>query len=132
MTRTYTGTIVRASHDTQTPTVTIRIPVTDRDPPRPLAEVTMHCGTRIAVEAACLIGRKVEFQAELSERTHCLTDIKLCVRSEFGLKAVREDTRVSGVREAAPPLSDDGGLGGRSNSTVTTLMPRPSWRRSGQ
>ncbi len=84
--RTYTGTIVRASHDTQTPTVTVDVGASQGG----RLQVTMHCGTRIAVEAACLIGRKVEFQAELSERTHCLTDIKLCVRSEFGLKAVRE------------------------------------------
>lgn len=99
--RSYTGTVVRASHDTQTPTVTIHFGDAQRGP----LEVTMHCATRIAVEAACLIGRKVEFQAELSERTQCLTDVKLCVRSEFGLRAVKEATRSSGVRESQRPLA---------------------------
>lgn len=100
--RTYTGTVVRASHDTQTPNVTIFIqPGPGHKNER---EITMHCATRVAVEAACLIGRKVQFQAELSERTACLTDVQLCVRSEFGIKAVKDDTRSSGVRESERPL----------------------------
>jgi len=95
--RTYTGTVVRASHDGDRPTVTIHM--REDWPVGGHATITMHCATRVAVEAACLIGRKVTFQAELSERTQCLTDIQLCVRSEYGIRAVKEDTRASGVRE---------------------------------
>lgn len=101
MSRTYTGTVVRASHDSQTPNVTIALTLPSTSM---AAEITMHCGTRIAVEAACMIGRKVTFQAELSERTQCLTDVQLCVRSSYGLQAAREDTRSSGVRESQRPL----------------------------
>jgi hypothetical protein len=97
--KTYTGTVVRASHDTQTPNVTLRVqPVVgghERD-------VTLHCGTRVAVEAACLIGRKVHFQAELSERTSCLTNVQLCVRSEYGIRAVKDGERPDAPRNLQP------------------------------
>jgi hypothetical protein len=102
--KTYTGTVVRASHDTQTPNVTIQF-ATQFVMSATGGPVTLHCGTRIAVEAACLIGRKVRLQAELSERTQCLTNIQLCVRSEYGLRAVNEDLRESGVRESQRPLT---------------------------
>ena len=105
--RTYTGTVVRASHDTQTPNVTIEVhPFGQVGAGRDTVErVTLHCATRVAIEASCLIGRKVQFQADLSERTQCLTDVQLCVRSSFGIQAVREDTRSSGVRESQRPLA---------------------------
>lgn len=91
--KTYTGTVVGAIADSSAPNVTIAVPG---------ACITMHCGSRVAAEASALIGRKVKFQAELSERTQCLTDVQLCVRSEYGLRAVKADavdTRSSGVRE---------------------------------
>lgn len=91
--KTYTGTVVRASHDTQTPNVTVLMAVQEPRGRDLTQTITLHCGTRIAAEASCLIGRRVQFQAELSERTQCLTNIQLCVRSEFGLRAVRADTR---------------------------------------
>ena len=93
--KTYTGTVVCVAHDEQSPRVTVQTQPSGRAP----LNVTMHCGSRIAAEAAAMIGRKVQFQVELSERTACLTDLQLCVRSEYGLRAVREDTKASGVRE---------------------------------
>lgn len=96
--KTYTGTVVRASHDRVTPSVTFNV-----QPLHGVArEVTLHCGARIACTAAGMVGRRVTFQAELSERTACLTDVQLCVRSEFGLVAVKEDVRSTGVRGLEP------------------------------
>ena len=86
--KTYTGTVVRANAE-GSPSVTIQM-ATQPVMTRTGGPVTMHCGSRVAAEASALIGRKVTFQAELSERTQCLTDVQLCVRSEYGLRAVRE------------------------------------------
>jgi hypothetical protein len=122
--KTYTGTVVRASHDTQTPNVTIAV-LTLPNEQGTTRELTMHCGTRIAVDAVCLIGRKVQFQAELSERTQCLTDIQLCVRSEYGLRAVREDTRESGVRESQRPLAPGSAHGGLTWADIAKSMGLP-------
>ena len=103
--RTYTGTVVRASHDTQAPNVTILVSRLDPRGAHLNEHITLHCATRVDIEGSCLIGRKVQFQADLSERTQCLTDVQLCVRSSFGIQAVREDTRSSGVRESQRPLA---------------------------
>jgi hypothetical protein len=101
--KTYTGTIVSATANT----VTIAVPT----PPNPMGDpgrfpVVFHAASRVAAEAAAMIGRRVQFQAELSERTQCLTQVQLCVRSEFGLRAVQESTRASGVRDVITFGSD--------------------------
>ncbi len=92
--KTYTGTIVSAAVNR----VTIDVGA-DR-------WLDLWAATRIASEAAAMIGRRVSFQAELSERTQCLTQVQLCVRSEFGLRAVQESTRASGVRDVITFGSD--------------------------
>jgi hypothetical protein len=114
--KTYTGTIISATDNT----VTIAVPTA----PNPMGDpgrcpVVFHAASRVAAEAAAMIGRRVQFQAELSERTQCLTQVQLCVRSEFGLRAVAEaaaegapqgapGTRASGVRDLQAQALEDG------------------------
>lgn len=75
MSRTYVGTVIGA-HDQ---TVTVRV---DGGP------LQLRASTRVALDAISLIGRRVRFQAALSEHTLCLTSPIFVIQSEYGLKAM--------------------------------------------
>ncbi len=90
--KTYTGVIA----STTTHTVTIEYNNTTLE---------LHASGAVAAQAAGMIGRKVTFAVDFSERTESLLRVQLCVRSSYGLRAVAEDARSSGVRVAPGALS---------------------------
>lgn len=73
--RTYTGKIIAAGVD--------RLTVELADGP-----LEMRCSARVAVQAAAVMGRRVQFTAELSEATLSLSSPILVVGSSYGLRAV--------------------------------------------
>jgi hypothetical protein len=81
--KTYTGVIISAANIGPTPMVKIRVPSGDM--------LELRASTRVAIEAITLIGRRVRFQAELSEHTVCLTQPLFVLGSQFGLKAIGAD-----------------------------------------
>lgn len=84
--RTYTGVITSASENT----VTVKLDCG--------TSVPLHASGQVAAEARAMIGRRVRFQADLSEKTETLTAVQLCVRSSYGLRAVAVSTGHLDVR----------------------------------
>jgi hypothetical protein len=86
--RTFTGYVIGAG----TQAITVR---DDSG-----AEHTLHASGQVAAQAGAMIGRRVRFAVDFSERTERLTEVQLCVRSSYGLQAAEpaNDTRTTGVR----------------------------------
>ncbi len=88
--RTFTGYVVGAG----TQTITVRDDAGH--------EHTLHASGQVAVQAGAMMGRRVRFAVDFSERTERLTEVQLCVRSSYGLQAVQPtpeltDAEVAGL-----------------------------------
>lgn len=101
MSRTYTGTVVSVDATEASPQVHVEVPG-----PRRLA---LRASVRTALDAIPLVGRRVRFQAELSEHTQCLTSPVFVIGSAYGLRAVAAGDDVTRtVHDFNPVAGPDG------------------------
>lgn len=83
MSRTYTGTVVSVDATEASPRVIMHLAHTDV-----YRSIALRASVRTALDAIPLVGRRVRFQAELSEHTQCLTSPVFVIGSAYGLRAV--------------------------------------------
>jgi hypothetical protein len=60
--------------------------------------LSLKAGEATLTQARAMVGRRVRFQAQLHESSIFLAAPIFIVGSQYGLQAVREETRESGVR----------------------------------
>jgi hypothetical protein len=87
--KTYEGTIL----DVSDCVVTVRYSCSGGH-----GELDLKAGADVCAQAERLRGRKVRFQAHLHESTVCLASPIFVIGSSYGLQAVAQDARASGVR----------------------------------
>lgn len=122
MSRTYTGVVVSVDATESSPRVIVELPQemrvrgsgTSWNGPR----IALRASVRTALDAIPLVGRRVRFQAELSEHTQCLTSPVFVIGSAYGLRAVGEDVIETKPFRVAPgpdgvPLIKSGGTRAR-------------------
>ena len=88
--KTYEGTIREAAGN--------RIILTETGSGETLS---LKAGAATLEQARAMIGRRVRFQAQLHESSIFLAAPIFIVGSQYGLQAVREETRESGVRSSS-------------------------------
>jgi hypothetical protein len=109
MSRTYTGVVVSVDATESSPQVHVELGA---------RRIALRASVRTALAAIPLVGRRVRFQAELSEHTQCLTSPVFVIGSAYGLRAVGEDVIETKPFRVAPgpdgvPLVKSGGTRAR-------------------
>ena len=97
MSRTYTGVVVSVDATESSPQVHVEL--TGR-------RLALRASVRTALDAIPLVGRRVRFQAELSEHTQCLTSPVFVIGSSYGLRAVDGVAAVQTTTFGATPGPD--------------------------
>lgn len=108
MSRTYTGVVVSVDA-TEAPQVHVELGG---------RRLALRASVRTALDAIPLVGRRVRFQAEISEHTQCLTSPVFVIGSSYGLRAVDGAAEPARTFTAAPgpdgvPLIKSGGTRAR-------------------
>jgi hypothetical protein len=87
MSRTYTGVVVSVDATEASPQVHVN--VASRQGETWVSQrLALRASVRTALDAIPLVGRRVRFQAELSEHTQCLTSPVFVIGSSYGLRAI--------------------------------------------